>query len=147
MLNVAFLRLIFDQWDYFLLLKENNTDSNMNKHQGQIVEYVVRKNGFSLSELAIALNINRRSLYNWFQAKQLKKSIIHRIGCVLRHDFSKEFPELFLSEDFNSIYEPKKYRPEPASLINDDEIWKHKYITLLEQYSQLLSTSSARESA
>ncbi|MDB4999923.1 MAG: hypothetical protein JWR76_1000, partial [Mucilaginibacter sp.] len=26
----------------------------MNKHQGQIVEYVVRKNGFSLSELAIA---------------------------------------------------------------------------------------------
>ncbi|MDB5000927.1 MAG: hypothetical protein JWR76_2004 [Mucilaginibacter sp.] len=120
----------------------------MNKHQGQIVEYVVRKNGFSLSELAIALNINRRSLYNWFQAKELKKSIIHRIGCVLRHDFSKEFPELFLSEDFNSIYEPKKYRPEPASLINnDDEIWKHKYITLLEQYSQLLSTSNARESA
>ena len=122
--------------------------TDMNKHQGQIVEYIVRKNGFSLSELAKALNINRRSLYNWFQAKTLKKSVIHRIGCVLRHDFSKEFPELFLSEDFNSIYEPKKYRPEPASLsANDDEVWKHKYIALLEQYSQLLSNSTARESA
>jgi AcrR family transcriptional regulator len=120
----------------------------MNKHQGQIVEYVVRKNGFSLSELAKALNINRRSLYNWFQAKQLKKSIIHRIGCVLRHDFSKEFPELFISEDFNSIYEPKKYRPDPVSLpTNDEEIWKHKYIALLEQYSKLLSMNSTRESA
>jgi AcrR family transcriptional regulator len=128
-------------------LKENNL-TDMEKHQGQIVEYIVRKNGFSLSELAKALNINRRSLYNWFQAKELKKSIIHRIGCVLRHDFSKEFPELFLSEDFNSIYEPKKYRSEPASVtINDDDIWKHKYITLLEQYSQLLSINNARESA
>jgi AcrR family transcriptional regulator len=121
----------------------------MDKHQGQIVEYIVRKNGFSLSELAKALNINRRSLYNWFQAKELKKGVIHRIGCVLRHDFSKEFPELFVSEEFNSIYEPKRYRTEPAGLTTTEEetIWKQKYITLLEQYSQLLSLNSTRESA
>lgn len=118
----------------------------MDKHQGQIVEYIVRKNGFSLSELAKALNINRRSLYNWFQAKELKRGAIHRIGCVVRHDFSKEFPELFLSEDFSGMYEPKRYRPEPVSPVNDEEVWKHKYITLLEQYSQLLSRN-ARESA
>ena len=108
----------------------------MDKHYGQIVELVIRKKGFSISELARLTHMNRRSVYNWFNQKYLKQEIIYQIGLTINHDFSVEFPELFRKEDFNqnqlglsgsSFWEP----PNPA-------LWKDKYIELLEKYNNLL---------
>ncbi|TSD67736.1 helix-turn-helix domain-containing protein [Inquilinus sp. KBS0705] len=108
----------------------------MDKHYGQIVELVIRKNGFSISELARLANINRKCIYNWFNQKYLKPDIIHKIGCFINHDFSVEFPELFVKEDFvktdNTVSN--------ASLQDDRNrtLWKDKYIELLERYNILL---------
>ena len=44
----------------------------MEKHYGQIVEYLVRKNGYSITDLATELDVNRRSIYNYFQNQFLK---------------------------------------------------------------------------
>ena len=107
----------------------------MEKHHGQTVEYIIRRNGFSLSELAKQLKVNRRSLYNWFQNKYLKRSVIHSIGQIIRHDFSKEFPELFLKDDFNFEMKIKDHN----SLIDTNEsTYKDKYISLLEKYNEIL---------
>jgi hypothetical protein len=109
----------------------------MNTHQGQIVEYIVRKNGYSISDLAKALEVNRRSMYNWFNQKELKWDVIYRIGYVIRHDFSKEFPLLFTSEDFKGMYAPKSSVVflEVNNKTGGDDHWKDKYLNLLERYN------------
>ncbi|QNL52490.1 helix-turn-helix transcriptional regulator [Olivibacter sp. SDN3] len=113
----------------------------MNKHYGEIVEKVVRRNGYSISELARLANVNRRSIYNWFGQQKLKPEIIYKVGCALKYDFSSEFPELFSSEDFQKAFINSKPVPTDG-LINEIErinYWKDKYVDLLEEYNQLLS--------
>jgi lambda repressor-like predicted transcriptional regulator len=109
----------------------------MDKHYGQIVELVIRKKGVSISQLARMTNMNRRSVYNWFNQKYLKQEIIHEIGILISHDFSIEFPELFRKTDFlqaqGGFY--GEYPPETS-----DYIWKDKYIELLEKYNTLLKS-------
>lgn len=110
----------------------------MNTHQGQIVEYIVRKNGYNISSLAKDLDVNRRSMYNWFNQKELKSDVIRRIGHIIRHDFSKEFPSLFTSEDFKGIYALRSSMS--PLIVNYDKIeandhWKGKYLNLLERYN------------
>ncbi|MBS7566826.1 TetR/AcrR family transcriptional regulator [Mucilaginibacter sp. Bleaf8] len=114
----------------------------MNKHYGQIVEKVIRRDGYSISELARLMNVNRRSIYNWFNKKRLKTEVIYRIGGVLSYDFSKEFPELFRTNEFEYLAN----NPETSSDNDEQQAeqaptdhWKDKYITLLEKYNELLS--------
>ena len=67
------------------------------RHHGKIVEYVVRKKGYNIGDLAKSLNIRRRTLYNLFNQPTLDFYIISQIGEVIRYDFSVEFPEFFES--------------------------------------------------
>ncbi|MXV49556.1 helix-turn-helix domain-containing protein [Pedobacter sp. HMF7647] len=108
----------------------------MEKHYGQLVEYRIRKNGYSITDLAKTMGVNRRSIYNWFNQRYLKTDIIYRIGCAIRHDFSQDFPEFFVSEDFSSMNKP--YQGFFCSDLQASENWKTKYITLLEKYNELL---------
>jgi predicted transcriptional regulator len=111
----------------------------MDKHHGQIVEYIVRKNGYSISDLARNTHVNRRSVYNWFNQKHLRADIIFSIGCVLRHDFSKEFPELFVSDDFKIITRAGQLPVQHTNVAHsENEFYKNKYLNLLEKYNDLL---------
>lgn len=111
----------------------------MDKHHGQIIEYRVRKNGYSISDLARGIKVNRRSVYNWFNQKYLKKDIIFHIGQILRHDFSQEFPELFVTDDFKSIQRINDHRSyTPSTYSGDNDHYKDKYLDLLEKYNSLL---------
>jgi predicted transcriptional regulator len=114
----------------------------MEKHYGQIVEYRVRKNGHSISALAKTLKVNRRSIYNWFNQRHLKKDVILSIGCAIKHDFSEEIPEMFSPEDFNCcLYAHVNNANEAAETYAENERYKNKYVALLEQYNQLLVDS------
>ncbi|MDR6944304.1 hypothetical protein [Mucilaginibacter pocheonensis] len=112
----------------------------MDKHYGQIVEYRVRKNGYCISDLGRCMNVNRRSIYNWFNQKQLKRDVIFRIGCIIRHDFTQEFPELFESDDFKVIYQVPELPLRYGSNFDytEQECWKNKYLLLLEKYNEML---------
>ncbi|AYL95248.1 hypothetical protein [Mucilaginibacter celer] len=117
----------------------------MDKHYGQIVELVVRKKQFSISELARLTDMNRRSVYNWFNQKYLKQDVIKRIGIIIDHDFSVEFPELFRPSDFNKVKINDNHddlffweAPNTAAL-------KDKYIELLEKYNSLLTSKIEKE--
>ena len=117
----------------------------MELNAGQIVERVVRRNKVSISELARRLQVNRRSVYNWFDQKTLKIDIICKIGHVLNHDFSVDFPEAFGERGFaamenliESVSDSEHKHP------NSVHYWMVKYISLLEKYNELLSHEAAR---
>jgi AcrR family transcriptional regulator len=112
----------------------------MKAHYGNIVEYTVRRNGVNIADLARLLKVNRRSLYNWFADENLKIGYIYKIGIAIRHDFSKEFPELFKKEHFDTIaHAPVPTYYERINQRSDDElIWKERYLALLENYQLFL---------
>ena len=113
----------------------------MEKHHGKIIERIVRRANMSLSELSKLMGVNRRSMYNWFVLPKVKPEIIFRLGRVLQHDFSQEFPEFFSSEDFKAsqkhLGEPRydSFVPEAT----DEEFWKDKYISLLEKMNKTMT--------
>lgn len=117
--------------------------TDQEKHYGHIIERIIRRNGYSISELARLTNVNRRSIYNWFNQKGLKPEIIFRIGCALKHDFSEEFPELFNESDFEKILSPPTSPSEEVTNASSgaegsSAFWKDKYIKVLEDYNRLL---------
>ena len=113
-------------------------------HLGKVVEKVIRRDGHSISAISRLLRVNRRSVYNWFEQPRLRPEIIYRIGCIIKHDFSMELPDIFSPTDFefNS--------PEKESIVafggdqpvKDDAYWKEKYYALLERYDTLKSQVS-----
>jgi AcrR family transcriptional regulator len=109
----------------------------MERHAGAIVEKVIRSSGISIAELARRVRVDRRSLYNWFEQKDLKIDAIARIGYVLGYDFGAEFPEL---QSLQKIVDNNKSRDAITNdLSEDSEYWKSKYIALLENYNELLT--------
>lgn len=114
------------------------------QHHGQVIEKVVRRNGHSISDVARLTNVNRRSVYNWFNQQQLKPEIIFRIGCVINHDFSVELPQLFTPEDFEKGFKRRSFvgRTMESDDLYNKHYWKDKYIDLLERYNTLLADRS-----
>jgi len=118
----------------------------MDKHYGEIIERTIRRNGYSISELARLMKVNRRSIYNWFNQPKFKPDIIFKIGCALKHDFSNEFPELFSTEEFQNAFSNHKLLNSELLFEEREKInyWKDKYINLLEEYNQILAVSSSQ---
>lgn len=110
----------------------------MEKHYGEIVEMYLRSNGHNMTQVAGMLNVNRRTLYNWFQKKHLSVDIIYSIGMALSHDFSIEFPELFEPGEFKAQRMKDNNNSNNNNTQDDSYIWKGKYIDLLERYNEFI---------
>ncbi|MEJ6981371.1 helix-turn-helix transcriptional regulator [Pedobacter sp. P351] len=105
--------------------------------KGEILEQVIRRNHISISELSRKLNVSRRSVYNWFNQERLSRDIVYKIGTVLNHDFSAEFPDLFDSSPRVNT----QINGNTGTEVNELELvtyWRNKYITLLEQHNNFL---------
>ncbi|TWR30908.1 hypothetical protein FPZ43_00040 [Mucilaginibacter pallidiroseus] len=110
---------------------------NKHEHEGKLLEYIIRRDGYNLSELSKILNINRRTLYNWFNQKYVHDSIFIKIGLILRHDFSSDLPHKFTSDQFK--LQPKSITQTVVADKDDDASdWKGKYLQLLEKYNDHL---------
>jgi hypothetical protein len=112
-------------------------------HHGHTLEKIIRRDGHSISEVAKKLNVNRRSIYNWFNHPVLRQEIIFKIGHALLHDFSIEVPELFKPSDFNFEVQPafSAEAYESQNQVKTDEMeslmWREKYLKLLKKYNDL----------
>ncbi len=107
-------------------------------NNGEIVELVIRRNNYSISELSRKLNVSRRSIYNWFTQKNLSIEVIYKIGEALGYDFSIDFPEIYHHKrvvDINhiNIESNLDYNQNSANY------WRNKYIVLLEKHNEILS--------
>jgi hypothetical protein len=111
-------------------------------HHGQTIEKIIRRNGHSISDLAKVMNVNRRSIYNWFTQPRLKLHIVENIGYAIGYDFSQELPDLFMPMVFKRINSKNGSEVSVgliSSNVDEDDLWKDKYVDLLERYNQLLS--------
>lgn len=102
--------------------------------KGEIVEQVIRRSYVNLSDLARKLRVSRRTLYNWFSQDDLDIEVVSRIGDIIHHDFSKDFPELY--ERFGS-YEAIGAN-NLANEMESANYWRNKYINLLEKHNDIL---------
>lgn len=104
---------------------------------GQLLERVVRRKELNITELATAIGVQRRTMYNWFSSRVLSPEILHRISKVIVYDF--EQPEQLPIIVAPSIVELAT----DLVTIKNEEYWKDKYIDLLERYSEILNSSLA----
>jgi lambda repressor-like predicted transcriptional regulator len=116
----------------------------MEPHAGATVEKAVRRSGISIAELSRRVDVNRRSIYNWFEQRNLNIETIAKIGYAIGYDFSHDFPDLLDSQKFTqmkSLVEPD------IDILENITYWKNKYIFLLEKYNDLLlkQTSPSEE--
>ncbi len=109
------------------------------KHDGEVIEKVIRRNGVSIAELGRVLNVNRRSIYNWFNQRRLNNDLIIRIGQAINYDFSKDFPNYSLR--CNMFSDSASMDPSNPVGMSAETLsyWQNKYIELLEKYNGLLT--------
>ncbi|MBB2148457.1 hypothetical protein [Pedobacter gandavensis] len=96
-----------------------------------------------ITELSRKLHVSRRTIYNWFDQESLSFDIIFKIGNVINHDFSKEFPD-----DFARLQNEAREKKQDLMSNEDNSTanystavnyWMNKYIKLLEKYNELLT--------
>lgn len=106
------------------------------KHAGNIVESIIRKQGHNISKLARYMKISRCTLYNWFEHDTLPFDILVRIGSYINYDFSPDFPEVFCSNSDAKL----ENHPLQNQFTENEKIdyWIRKYILLLEKYNECL---------
>jgi plasmid maintenance system antidote protein VapI len=105
-------------------------------HKGEIIENAIRQSGYSITEMAKKLKISRRHLYNLFQKYNIDNDTVLQIGKLINHDFSGEIKNI---SSITLTEEPvEKYITEIEKVKNEMEIWKNKYIHLLEDHKKLL---------
>lgn len=89
------------------------------KHSGEILKKYVKENEIKIVSLAKKINRTKGQMYNYFNNPELDLDVIIRIGRALRHDFSKEFPEL-AEQSYLMVNEPQeKYGLSKNGLIDD----------------------------
>lgn len=104
-------------------------------HKGEIIENAIRQSGYSITDIAKKLKISRRHLYNLFQKYNIDNDTVSEIGKIINHDFSGEIKGLAIQ----ILEEPSaKYITELERLKEEVNLWKNKYISLLEEHKLLL---------
>ena len=114
-----------------------------NMHAGSIIEKVVRRQNVSISSLSRKMNVNRRTLYNWFNQKTLPSQLIGQIGHALGYDFSADFSGS-LDDSELTIMQNVSFSLQQSenSGMKTSQYWMLKYIELLEKYNFLLAKNN-----
>jgi transcriptional regulator with XRE-family HTH domain len=102
---------------------------------GQLLEKVIRKKGLNITEIAKAIGVQRRTMYNWFLMQELSVETLNRISKVIVYDFGQpELPPIIVAPSIVDI---------ATDLVTqkNEEYWKDKYIDLLERYSEVLNAN------
>jgi len=97
-------------------------------HMGQLLEGAIRRKGLNITQIASALNVTRRTLYNWFKQETIDEFTMERIANVVSCDFFSIKPEPAIATAV-----------EDGEVVKDDAYWKDRYIDLLERYSELIN--------
>ena len=127
--------------------EQQNFLEQLNLHYGKMIENAIRRHPMGISEISRQLNISRRTLYNWFEMKNLTPDIIYKIGFIIDYDFLKELNhnaprELKLTNqdimDFLSTLNIEAKSP--------THYWMFKYIELLEKYNDRLKHMASHNS-
>jgi predicted transcriptional regulator len=106
-------------------------------HKGEIIKKAVNQSGVSVTQVAKSMGVTRKTIYNIFERIDVDNDTILKIGTIIHYDFSEKFPKLkkpTKTEDPQEEY----YKRTMEQLKADVDLWKGKYIALLEDYNKLL---------
>ena len=92
-------------------------------HRGEIFQKTVQKTGTNITKLAKHLGVTRRTVYKYFEDSKLDLDILISAGKFMKHDFSKQIPEIS--------------NPEIRKAAEENLEFKLKYFELLEKYVTL----------
>lgn len=109
----------------------------MKSHRGEILKCIIKETNNKVSSVARKMNIDRGTVYRHFDDPNLSIDYLVKYGKAMNYDFSKYFPELLNIVQESAIeynYQAKTY----SELDKELQVWKDKYIQLLEQYNELL---------
>lgn len=101
----------------------------LNVHRGEVVRAYVDKSGKSITEIAERIGRSRVSLYRDFDDAEMDWNYIMKIGAVIEHDFSKDFPELSLYKEQFIREEITAFDPKDQLLnraLKEIDQWKTK---------------------
>ena len=106
-------------------------------HKGEIIKEAINESGLTVTQVAKSLHISRKTLYNIFDRIDVDNDTIIKIGSIIHFDFSTKFPKL---KKPNKTEDPQEeyYARNIEQLKEEVDLWKGKYITLLEEYNKLL---------
>lgn len=130
-----------------------------NTHRGEIIREAIKASGVAIGVVAEKLGVSRKTLYNKFKESSIPYSFILRLGEVIHHDFSQEFPHLSKTVKKEApmpqapvnvnLQLPFDGEPESAPKPNNMKeceaelvILQRKYIALLEKFNELLLKTS-----
>ena len=91
-------------------------------HRGQVLKKEVYNSGIKIAELARRINKSRRFIYLMFENKDVPLHLTKSVCDAIRCDFTR------------AMVEDKIESKETLS----SEVWKEKYIRLLEEYNEFL---------
>jgi transcriptional regulator with XRE-family HTH domain len=102
---------------------------------GELLERAIRRKGLNITEIAAALNITRKTLYNWFKMEVIDQHTMERISEVIKYDFSSDKANPFVVTRVK----------DETSIVKDEAYWQDRYIDLLERYSMLISKTASKK--
>jgi DNA-binding Lrp family transcriptional regulator len=106
-------------------------------HKGEIIEKAIRESKVPFTQVAKGLGVARRTVYNILSRMDVDNDTILKIGAIIHYDFSEKFPKLKKpnkTEEPQEVYSAKVV----TELKVEVDLWKGKYIALLEEYNKLL---------
>ncbi|NRA10797.1 MAG: hypothetical protein HRT57_02435 [Crocinitomicaceae bacterium] len=109
------------------------------QHKGEIIEKAVRESGHSITKLAQKMGKSRRWVYQIFDSAIVPIDYIMDIGTIIHHDFTGDIKGIKLYPGGSTA--PKFEDSSFSGKNNPDEVelWREKYVMLLEKYNDLLS--------
>lgn len=127
-------------------------------HRGEVIREAIKASGVAVGVVAEKLGVSRKTLYNKFKETGIPYSFILKLGEVIHHDFSEEFPHLSKNAKKEPAPQPSQNTnlllpfdvvpsPTPApENLRDCEAdllqLQRKYIALLEKFNELLLKTS-----
>lgn len=108
-----------------------------NMHKGEIIKAAIIQSGVSVAQIARDMGVSRGTIYNIYARIEVDNDTILKIGSIIHYDFSEKFPKLKKSnktEEPQEVYSAKVVTELKAEV----DLWKGKYIALLEDYNKLL---------
>ena len=63
-------------------------------HRGKILKKVLKEQGVTPTWLSRKRKVDRKTVYNWFDRKDLDLDVLISIGQDIHYDFSRNIPEL-----------------------------------------------------
>lgn len=109
----------------------------MKPHRGRILAIAVEATGRNKEEVAEKAGYSRSAYYKHIEIQDLDYSILIAYGKAIQHDFTIELPEMpkYVLQDPIEVYGKPKNLEEAVNIIN---MWKDKYVELLEKYNRLI---------